>query len=91
VAVKFAEIEPRVGAILERDYDARAADRERLAPAELIETTDRAASATAGAGISRVILGPSYFSAPYNFLMGVARWRFFGYPCRQRARSRATP
>jgi DNA-binding transcriptional ArsR family regulator len=27
-----------------------------------------------------VILGPSYFSRPYNFLMSGGEWRFFGYP-----------
>ena len=32
------------------------------------------------AGISRVILAPSYFSRPYNFLMSGRDWRFFGYP-----------
>src|SRR5205085_7218695 len=36
---KFAEIEARVGDILIRDFDARANDRRRLSPADLIETT----------------------------------------------------
>jgi DNA-binding transcriptional ArsR family regulator len=76
----FSEIEPRVLAILERDYDARAADRERLAPADLIETTTGGLRYLPEAGISRVILGPSYFSRPYNFLMSSREWRFFGYP-----------
>ena len=30
--------------------------------------------------MSRVILGPSYFSRPFNFLMSARDWRFFGYP-----------
>jgi DNA-binding transcriptional ArsR family regulator len=77
---KFAEIEPRVGAILERDYDGRAADRDRLAPADLIEATTGGVRYLPEAGISRVILGPSYFSRPYNFLMSGRDWRFFGYP-----------
>lgn len=76
----FAEIEPRVQAILERDYDERAADRERLAPSELIETTTGGVRYLPESGISRVILGPSYFSRPYNFLMSAHDWRFFGYP-----------
>jgi DNA-binding transcriptional ArsR family regulator len=78
--LKFAEIEPRVSAILERDYDSRAADRTRLGPAELIETTTGGIRYLPEAGISRVILGPSYFSRPYNFLMASHDWRFFGYP-----------
>ena len=76
----FAEIETRVGAIIERDYDGRASDRERLAPAELIETTTGGVRYLPEPGIARVILGPSYFSRPYNFLMSGGDWRFFGYP-----------
>jgi DNA-binding transcriptional ArsR family regulator len=76
----FALIEARVGAILERDYDERATDRERLAPADLIETTTGGVRYLPEPGISRVILGPSYFSRPYNFLMSAREWRFFGYP-----------
>ncbi|HEY7131475.1 MAG TPA: hypothetical protein VH440_04445, partial [Candidatus Limnocylindrales bacterium] len=77
---KFAEIEARVGRILERDYDSRAADRERLAPADLIETTTGGLRYLPEPGISRIILAPSYFSRPYNFLMDGRDWRFFGYP-----------
>ncbi len=77
---KFAEVEPRVATILERDYDARAADRERLTPSDLIETTTGGLRYLPQAGISRVILAPSYFSRPYNFLMSGRDWRFFGYP-----------
>ncbi len=78
--VPFAEIEDRVRSIIERDYDERAADRERLAPAELIETTTGGVRYLPEPGISRVVLGPSYFSRPYNFLMSARDWRFFGYP-----------
>lgn len=76
----FSTIESRVGSILERDYDDRAADRERLSPADLIETTTGGVRYLPEPGISRVILGPSYFSRPYNFLMSARDWRFFGYP-----------
>jgi DNA-binding transcriptional ArsR family regulator len=76
----FSLIETRVRGILERDYDERAADRERLAPADLIETTTGGVRYLPEPGITRVILGPSYFSRPYNFLMSARDWRFFGYP-----------
>ncbi len=76
----FSAIEARVTAILERDYEERAADRERLGPAELIETTTGGVRYLPEPGIARVILGPSYFSRPYNFLMSARDWRFFGYP-----------
>jgi DNA-binding transcriptional ArsR family regulator len=78
--VPFSEIEPRVLSILERDYDDRATDRERLAPADLIETTTGGVRYLPEPGISRVILAPSYFSRPYNFLMSARDWRLFGYP-----------
>jgi DNA-binding transcriptional ArsR family regulator len=76
----FAEIEPRILAILERDYDERAGDRTRLLAADLIEATTGGVRYLPEPGISRVVLGPSYFSRPYNFLMSARDWRFFGYP-----------
>jgi DNA-binding transcriptional ArsR family regulator len=76
----FAKIEPRILSILERDYDERAADRSRLPAAELIEITTGGVRYLPEPGISRVVLGPSYFSRPYNFLMSARDWRFFGYP-----------
>jgi DNA-binding transcriptional ArsR family regulator len=76
----FSQIESRVRTIIERDYDERANDRVRLAPAELIETTTGGVRYLPEPGISRVVLGPSYFSRPYNFLMSARDWRFFGYP-----------
>ncbi|HLO36326.1 MAG TPA: metalloregulator ArsR/SmtB family transcription factor [Candidatus Deferrimicrobium sp.] len=78
--VPFSAIEARVLAILERDYEERADDRARLSPADLIETTTGGVRYLPEPGISRVILGPSYFSRPYNFLMAAREWRFFGYP-----------
>jgi DNA-binding transcriptional ArsR family regulator len=76
----FATIEPRILEILERDYDSRAVDRERLSPGDLIEATTGGVRYLPESGVSRVILGPSYFSRPYNFLMSGRDWRFFGYP-----------
>jgi len=76
----FTPIEPRVAEILERDYEARAADRATLAPAELIERTTGGIRWLPEAGVRRLILAPSYFSRPYNFLMSAGDWRLFGYP-----------
>jgi DNA-binding transcriptional ArsR family regulator len=77
---RFAEVEPRVAEILERDYDGRAEDRRALAPTDLIEATTDGIRWLPEPGVRRVILGPSYFSRPYNFLMSGGDWRFFGYP-----------
>jgi len=77
---QFAEIEPRIGEIIDRDYESRASDRATLAPTDLIETTTGGIRWLPEPGVRRVILGPSYFSRPYNFLMSGSDWRFFGYP-----------
>ncbi len=76
----FTPIESRVAGILERDYDARAADRASLAPVDLIERTTTGIRWLPEGGVKRVILAPSYFSRPYNFLMSGSDFRFFGYP-----------
>ena len=52
----------------------------RLAPVDLIERTTGGIRWLPEAGVRRVILAPSYFSRPYNFLMSASDWRFFGYP-----------
>ncbi len=79
-AEQFTSIESRVAGILERDYDARAADRASLAPVDLIERTTTGIRWLPEGGVKRVILAPSYFSRPYNFLMSGSDFRFFGYP-----------
>jgi DNA-binding transcriptional ArsR family regulator len=76
----FSAIEGRILEILERDFDDGAADRERLAPADLIERTTGGVRYLPEPGVSRVILAPSFFSRPYNFLMSARDWRLFGYP-----------
>jgi DNA-binding transcriptional ArsR family regulator len=76
----FGKIEGRVTEIIERDYELRAADRETLAPVDLIERTTGGIRWLPETGVRRVILAPSYFSRPYNFLMNAADWRLFGYP-----------
>ena len=38
-----------------------------------------------------MILAPSYFSRPYNFLLGGADWRLFGYPIADAALDAADP
>jgi DNA-binding transcriptional ArsR family regulator len=79
-SVPFREIEPRIGAILQRDHDLRAGDRATLSGSELIEQTTNGIRWLPEVGIRRVILAPSYFSRPYNFLLAGEDWRFFGYP-----------
>lgn len=77
---RFTPIESRVSAILERDHDARAADRATLTPGDLIERTTGGIRWLPEGGVKRVILAPSYFSRPYNFLMSASDYRLFCYP-----------
>jgi DNA-binding transcriptional ArsR family regulator len=79
-ATRFATIEPRIAAILERDHALRAVDRGALRDGDLIERTTGGVRWLPEVGIRRVVLAPSYFSRPYNFLLAGDDWRFFGYP-----------
>ncbi len=76
----FAPIESRISAMLDRDYGLRAADRTSLESVELIERTTGGIRWLPESGVRRVILAPSYFTRPYNFLLGGSTWRFFAYP-----------
>ena len=76
----FAAVEDRVGAILQRDYDLRAADRASLGPIELVERTTNGIRVESDPTVERVILAPSYFARPFNYLLGGAGWRLAGYP-----------
>jgi DNA-binding transcriptional ArsR family regulator len=76
----FAEIEPRVRAMITRDVEARAADVARLSPGDLIERVTGGVRYVPEPGIERVILAPSYFTRPYNFLFSRDGWRLYAYP-----------
>jgi DNA-binding transcriptional ArsR family regulator len=88
---QFTPIESRVGAILERDYEARAADRATLTPVDLIERTTGGIRWLPEGGVNRVILAPSYFSRPYNFLMSASDFRLFAYPVSDEALESVDP
>jgi DNA-binding transcriptional ArsR family regulator len=76
----FAPIADRIAAILDRDYAMRAPDRVHGTPGDVIEHATGGIRWLGEPGIHRVILAPSYFSRPYNFLLAGPDWRFFGYP-----------
>lgn len=79
-AKAFAEIEPRVASIIERDYDLRSGDRATLGPVDLVERTTNGIRVESDPSVERVVLAPSYFARPFNFLLGGAGWRLAGYP-----------
>jgi DNA-binding transcriptional ArsR family regulator len=76
----FAPIEDRVAGIIQRDYDLRAADRASLGEVELVEKTTGGIRIVPDPAIERVILAPSYFARPFNYLFAGRGWRFDGYP-----------
>jgi DNA-binding transcriptional ArsR family regulator len=76
----FRTIEPRVRTMIRRDADARAGDIATLRPTDLIERTTGGIRVLAEPGIRRIILAPSYFARPYNFVLGGDDWKLFGYP-----------
>lgn len=79
-AASFATVEDRVAAILQRDYELHAADRASLGPIELVERTTNGIRVESDPAIQRVILAPSYFARPFNYLLGGPGWRLAGYP-----------
>jgi DNA-binding transcriptional ArsR family regulator len=87
----FEEVEPRVLAMLERDVALRTADRGALGPMELIEVTTGGIRWPGEAAVTRVILAPSYFSRPYNYVLGGADWRMYGYPIADAALDTSDP
>lgn len=87
----FQEVEGRVGAMIRRDYESRSDDRSTLDRASLVERTTGGIRWLSEPGVRRVILAPSYFSRPFNFLLGGVDWRFFGYPIADEALDAADP
>ncbi|HEV8490196.1 MAG TPA: metalloregulator ArsR/SmtB family transcription factor [Candidatus Limnocylindrales bacterium] len=87
----FEPISDRIATMGERDYALRAADRGTLKGADLIERTTNGLRWLGEPGIRRVILAPSYFSRPYNFLLAGPDWRFFGYPIADEALDAGDP
>jgi len=88
---RFQTIEDRVLAMITRDAELRTSDRASLDAFELIERTTGGIRWLSEPGVRRVILAPSYFARPYNFLLGSDDWRLFGYPIADAAMDAADP
>lgn len=76
----YATIEPHVLRILEDDAESRRGDFARLDPAEAIEATTGGLRWLPEPGIRRVVLAPTYFGRPYNWLFHGQGWRLIAYP-----------
>ncbi|MFI5254836.1 MAG: ArsR/SmtB family transcription factor [Candidatus Limnocylindrales bacterium] len=77
---KFEEIEPRLQRMIQRDLELRAEDRQRLPAAEVVERATSGLRFFGETGINRLILSPSYFSRPFNYVYEGRDWRLFCYP-----------
>jgi len=87
----FAPLEERVRAMIERDVALREGDRRSLAPADLIERTTGGVRFGSEPGVRRVILAPSYFARPFNFLLAAEDWKLYGYPIADAALDASDP
>ena len=76
----YQEIEPRVAQMIGRDVANRRSDRETLDQATLIERTTGGLRWLPEAQVRRVIMAPSYFARPFNYIYQGADWRLFAYP-----------
>ena len=76
----FREREAEVGRALERDVAAREGDRRSLDPLDLVERTTGGIRILPEPGVRRVVLAPSYFSRPYNYVFAADDWRLYCYP-----------
>jgi DNA-binding transcriptional ArsR family regulator len=76
----FAIVEPRVASMIRRDFEARAADIRTLSPGDLIEKTTGGLRYVPERTVRRVVLAPSYFARPFNFLFSKDDWRLYCYP-----------
>jgi DNA-binding transcriptional ArsR family regulator len=77
---RFAEVEDRVATMIRRDADDRAGDIRTLDRIDLIERTTGGIRWIPEATVGRVILAPSYFARPYNYIFSGEGWRLFVYP-----------
>jgi DNA-binding transcriptional ArsR family regulator len=82
---RFAAVEARIAAMEERDVDARRADLERMPLADFVERTTGGVRWVADPGTRRLVLSPSYFSRPYNYVFGGRDWHMFAYPLAESA------
>lgn len=76
----FSEVESRVVAMIQRDVADRQVDLRTLDPVDLIEKTTGGIRWIPEPGIGRVVLAPSYFARPYNYIFSGEGWRLFAYP-----------
>jgi DNA-binding transcriptional ArsR family regulator len=76
----YQRVEGRVARMLERDITIRRGDRATLDAGSLIERTTGGLRWLPDGRVRRVVMAPSYFARPYNYIFQGASWRVFCYP-----------
>src|SRR5262249_36671180 len=76
----FQAEEARIAGYQQRDVELRRNDVRTLPPDELIEKTTGGVRWIPDTPGRRIILAPSYFSRPYNYIYQDGSWRIFAYP-----------
>jgi DNA-binding transcriptional ArsR family regulator len=77
---RFEPIEARIARFEQRDADARRADLARLPSSDFIERATGGVRWVPDAKIRRVLLAPTYFCRPYNYVFGGRDWHLYCYP-----------
>ena len=84
-AERFRTIEARIAAMEQRDVESRRADLERLPLVEVVERLTGGVRWVPDPGTRRLVLSPSYFARPYNYVFGGRDWHMFAYPLAEAA------
>jgi DNA-binding transcriptional ArsR family regulator len=77
---RFNEVEDRIAAWADRDVASRQGDLRRMSPADFVERATGGIRFLADSEVRRVILAPSYFARPFNYVFAADGWRLFCYP-----------
>jgi DNA-binding transcriptional ArsR family regulator len=77
---RYEAVEARVARMTERDAAARRAEVAGMTTADAVERVTGGVRFGGDPGVQRVILAPTYFGRPYNFLFGAQDWRMYAYP-----------
>jgi DNA-binding transcriptional ArsR family regulator len=77
---RFQSLEPRVARMIQHDAEGRQGDLATLEAPDVLERTTGGIRLLAEPRIRRVVLAPSYFIRPYNFIFSADDWRLFCYP-----------
>jgi DNA-binding transcriptional ArsR family regulator len=77
---RFAPLEPRIAAMLDRDVESRRREAGSMPLLDFVEKTTAGIRWVREPGVDRLVLAPSYFARPYNYLFEDHETRVICYP-----------